>query len=76
MRRTTILADEEVLRRLRQIAKRENVTLSAVIRTALERYAKRRDPRRPRLSLIGVGRSGRRDVAERAEELLAKGFGR
>ena len=76
MKRTTIFADEEVLRKLRAIAKRQDVTLSNVIRTALDRYVARCGGRRPRLSLVGIGRSGRSDVAERAEELLAKGFGR
>ena len=76
MRRTTIFADEDVLRKLREIAKRENTTLSDAIRAALERYVSRRQPRRSRLSLIGIGRSGRGDIAEHAEELLGKGFGR
>jgi hypothetical protein len=76
VRRTTIFADEEVLRRLREIAKRENMTLSDAIRAALDRYVARRRAKRPRLSLVGIGRSGRRDVAEHAEELLGKGFGR
>jgi hypothetical protein len=76
MRRTTIFADEDILRRLREIARRENITLSDAIRTALERYVARRRPKPSRLSLIGIGRSGRRDVAECAEELLGKGFGR
>jgi hypothetical protein len=68
--------DEDLLRRLRQIAKRQDITLSDVMRRALERYVSRRQPKRPTLSLIGIGRSGRKDVAEHAEELLRKGFGR
>jgi predicted transcriptional regulator len=76
MRRTTIFADEDLLRRLREIAKRENSTLSEIIRTALTSYVSRRRPRRSRLSLMAIGRSGRKDVAEHSEELLAKGFGR
>jgi hypothetical protein len=76
MRRTTIFADEEVLRKLRDIARRENITLSDAIRTALARYVARRRPARSRWSLVGIGRSGRKDVAEHAEELLGKGFGR
>jgi hypothetical protein len=76
VRRTTIFADEEVLRKLRDIARRENITLSDVIRAALARYVARRRPARSRLSLVGIGRSGRTDVAEQAEELLGKGFGR
>ncbi len=76
MRRTSVFADEEVLRRLRDIARRERKTLSEVIRLALERYVARRQPRRRSPSLVGIGRSGRKDVAEHAEELLGKGFGR
>jgi hypothetical protein len=52
------------------------MTLSDAIRAALDRYVARRRAKRPRLSLVGIGRSGRRDVAEHAEELLGKGFGR
>jgi metal-responsive CopG/Arc/MetJ family transcriptional regulator len=76
MRRTTIFVDEDVLRKLREIARRENTTLSEAIRAALARYVSRRQPKRSRLSLVGVGRSGRTDVAEHAEEFLGKGFGR
>ena len=76
MKRTTVFADDDVLRHLREIAKRENLSVSEVTRKALHEYVKRRRPRRSRLSLIGIGRSGRKDVAERAEELLDKGFAR
>jgi metal-responsive CopG/Arc/MetJ family transcriptional regulator len=76
MKRTTVFADDEVLRQLREIAKRETVTVSDLTRKALQEYVARRRPRRSRLSLIGIGRSGRKDVAERAEEILRKGFGR
>jgi metal-responsive CopG/Arc/MetJ family transcriptional regulator len=76
MKRTTIFVDEELLRKLGQIAKREDTTFSQVVRRALERYVSRRSPKRSRLSLVGIGRSGRKDVAEHAEELLGKGFGR
>jgi metal-responsive CopG/Arc/MetJ family transcriptional regulator len=76
MKRTTVFADEDVLKKLREIAKRENTTVSEVTRKALNEYVSRRRPMRSRLSLIGIGRSGRKDIAERAEELLGKGFGR
>jgi predicted transcriptional regulator len=76
MRRTTIFVDEDVLRKLREIARRENITLPEAITGALARYLARRQAKRARLSLVGVGRSGRTDVAEHAEKLLGKGFGR
>ena len=61
MRRTTVFADDEVLGALQAIARRRGVTLSEVTREALATY---------------VARSGRKDVAERAEEFLQEGFGR
>ena len=76
MKRTTVFADENVLQKLKAIAKRENSTLAEVTRKALNEFVSRRRRKRSRLSLIGVGRSGRKDVAERAEELLGKAFGR
>ena len=76
MKRTTVFADDDVIKKLREIAKRENCTISEVTRKALNEFVSRRGRKRSRLSLIGVGRSGRKDVAERAEELLGKGFGR
>jgi hypothetical protein len=76
MKRTTVFADDETLRKLREIAKRENISLAQVTRKALTEYVSRRRPKRARLSLIGIGRSGRKDIAARAEELLGEGFGR
>jgi len=76
MRRTTVFADDDVLKKLQQIAMRENSTVAEVTRKALHEHVSRRRPKRSRLSLIGIGRSGRKDVAQRSEELLGKGFGR
>jgi metal-responsive CopG/Arc/MetJ family transcriptional regulator len=76
MKRTTVFADDEVLRQLREIAKREKVTVSELTRKALRQFVARRQFRRSRLSLARIGRSGRKDVAERAEEIVRTGFGR
>ncbi|HEY6200141.1 MAG TPA: hypothetical protein VI231_16120 [Candidatus Binatia bacterium] len=76
MKRTTVFAEEEVFRKLREIAKQENSSVSEVARKALAVYVARRRPRRARLSLVGIGKSGRKDVAARSEDLLRKGFGR
>jgi len=76
VKRTTVFADEDILRKLREIAKRENITVAEVTRKALKEFVSRRRAKRSRLSLVGVGRSGRKDIAERTEELLGKGFGR
>jgi metal-responsive CopG/Arc/MetJ family transcriptional regulator len=76
MKRTTMFVEDDVLKKLSDIAKRENCTLAEVTRKALKEYVSRRTRKRSRLSLIGIGKSGRKDVAERAEELLGKRFGR
>jgi len=76
MKRTTVFADDDVMKKVREIAKRENCTVSEITRKALHEFVSRRHRKPSRLSLIGIGRSGRKDVAERAEELLGKGFGR
>jgi hypothetical protein len=76
MKRTTIFADEDTLRKIREIAKRENSSVAEVTRKALVEYVSRRKRKRARLSLIGIGRSGRKGVAQRSEDLLRKGFGR
>ncbi len=76
MRRTTVFAEEPVLDALRAIARRRGITLAEVTREALSAYVSKHRGRRKALSIIGIGRSGRRDIAERAEELLKEGFGR
>jgi hypothetical protein len=76
MRRTTVFVDDQVLDTLQAIARQRGVSLAEVTREALGDYvARHRGKRRP-LTFLGIGRSGRRDVAERFEELLKEGFGR
>ncbi len=70
MKRTTIFADESLLAALREIADKERMGLSAAIRAAIEEYIGRRRPTRTLPSFLGLGRSGRKDIAEHAEELL------
>lgn len=68
MKRTTIFIDEGVERELRLVARRRGRSVAAVVRDAIAREVAAEA--RPSLSFIGVGDSGRRDVAERHEELL------
>lgn len=76
MKRTTIFADEETLAALRTIARERGLSLAEAMRQALAAFVAKHRPRRKPLSIIGIGRSGRKDAAERAEQLLRKGFGR
>ncbi len=70
MKRTTIFADEALIDTLRDVARKDGRSLSATIRVALEEFAARRAAPASLPSFVGIGRSGRHDVAERAEELL------
>lgn len=74
MKRTTILADEDLLLRLRLIAKRRRVGTSAVIREALAEYVAKAEPdKRPRaFSFIAMGDSGHTDTGKRAKEIVAE----
>ena len=70
MKRTTIFIDEGLERELRLVARRRGRSVAAVVREAIAREVAA-EARRP-LSFIGVGDSGRHDIAERHEELLWK----
>jgi hypothetical protein len=73
MKRTTIFGDEAVLETLRKLAHKQKTSLSVVIRTALQEYADKHEGTAHVPSFLGIGRSGRKDIAERAEELLWSG---
>jgi len=76
MRRMTVFADDEVLDTLVAMARQRGITLAEIAREALAAYVSRRQGKRWPLTLAGIGRSGRSDVAERAEDLLTGGLGR
>ena len=65
MQRTTIMAPEEVLERLRKIAAERKSSMAAVIREALEEKARtyRQKPRS-----LGIGDSGFTDTARRSAD--------
>lgn len=70
VRRTTIKIPDALDARLRHEAQRRGVTMSEVSREALEAYLV--GPRgRRRLGAAAAGRSGRSDISERIEEILA-----
>ena len=70
MKRTTIFADEELLNSLKHIADEEGISIAEAIRQALDRFVAQRQKPGKELSFLGIGRSGRKDVSERCEELL------
>ncbi len=73
MRRTTIFLDEQLERELKALAKRGGKPMASVVREALAAYIVSEKETPPgALGFVGAGRSGRRDTAERHEELLWK----
>ncbi|MEX2458200.1 MAG: CopG family transcriptional regulator [Actinomycetota bacterium] len=65
MRRTTIMADEETLERLRGLARDRGVSFAEVAREALEAKAAEY---RPKLSWLGMFEGPPGDAAEYASE--------
>ena len=76
MKRTTIFIDESLERDLQMLAERQGRSKAAVVRTALERFVTQEKQRAElELGFVGVGRSGRSDIAERHEEYLWQDLG-
>jgi predicted transcriptional regulator len=73
MKRTTVKLPDELDARLRQEAQRRGMTVSELTRAAIEEHVGA--GRRRRLGAAGAGRSGRSDVSERIEEIIASEVG-
>jgi Arc/MetJ-type ribon-helix-helix transcriptional regulator len=67
MQRTTVKVPDELDAKLRHEARRRGVTVSELVREALDAHL---GGRRRALRAAGAGRSGRSDVSERIEEIL------
>ena len=63
----------EDYQRLKTIARREGRAPAELVREAVAEYARRKNPARARS--VGAGRSGKKNLSERAEALL-EGMGR
>lgn len=72
--KTTVYVAEGDYRRLKAIAQAQKRPTAELVRDAIAEYARRHGPRGTPRS-VGVARSGRGDLSERSEELLA-GMGR
>src|SRR4029453_15177280 len=70
MKRRTIFVSESLERDLQLYARREQKAVASVVREALAEYLAARRPTAALPSFTGIGRSGRRDIASRHEELL------
>lgn len=74
MEKTTVYLDEIDYRRLKRVAAKRRVAPASLLREAVAEYVARHDAPATRARSVGAFRSGRGDLAERAESLL-KGFG-
>ncbi|MGH2987876.1 MAG: CopG family transcriptional regulator [Solirubrobacterales bacterium] len=70
MKRTTVKIPDELDARMRHEADRRGITISQLTREALEAHLEG-DARRQLRDLAGSARSGRSDISERIEEILA-----
>ena len=71
MKRTTIFADDALIKEFKDLSKEENRSVAEMVREAMEQYVRQRHQKKKKeLSFIGIGASGRRDVSEKPEELL------
>jgi predicted transcriptional regulator len=73
VKRTTVKLPDELDARLRQEARRRGITISELTRTAIEEHVGA--GRRRKLGAAAAGRSGRSDVSERIEEIIASEVG-
>lgn len=71
LKRTTIFADDELLYEIKEISKEESKSVAQVVREALSNYIKQK-VKKKKISFVGIGNSGRSDIAEKSEELLWK----
>ena len=67
--KTTVYLSAGDYRRLKALARISNRSTAALVREAVAEYARRHSPH-ARPKSLGAGKSGRGDIAERAEELL------
>ena len=70
MKRTTIFADETLLGDIKALANEERRSVAEVIREALVHHVQQKKRKRKSLSYVGVGASGKKNIAEEHEKFL------
>ncbi len=73
--KTTLYLEADDYRRLKRLAARRRVAPAHLVREAVAEYVVKHATSREARS-IGAFSSGRRDLSERSEELLQRGFGK
>lgn len=74
VKRTTVYLPDALKARLERAARERHVSEAELVRAALDEYTRTSARPRPKLPLFDS--IGAPDLAERADEILAEGFGR
>lgn len=72
MRRTTIFASDDLIDEIKAISKEEKRSVAEIVREAMQNYIVQKRAKKKKISFIGIGDSGRGDIAGKHEELLWK----
>lgn len=72
MKRTTIFADDDLLDEIKEISREENRSVAEIVREAMMGYVAKKRRGKKALSFIGVGSSGKKNIAMKHEGLLWK----
>lgn len=67
MKRTTILTDEDVLLKLKILARREKTSVTDLINRALNRYLEK-EFKKEKPSFVGIGRSGKGNISRLTDQ--------
>ena len=70
MKRTTIFAEETLIREFKDIAREENRSVAETVREAMTQYVRQKRQKPKTLSFVGVAASGKSDVSKQHEKLL------
>jgi metal-responsive CopG/Arc/MetJ family transcriptional regulator len=73
-KRTQVYLDPEVHRRLKERAKEEGVSLAELIRRIAKDYLRKETAPKDYLTIVGLGQSGKTDIAEKHDNSLAESF--
>ncbi len=75
MRRTTIILEDDLADQLDYERRRRNRSTAAIVREALIEYLSGGKSSAKPLPFVGLGGSGKRDTARKAESILARELG-
>jgi len=73
-RKIQIYLDPEVHQDLKERARAEGISLSELIRRMAKDYLRKEAAPKDYLALVGLGQSGKTDIAEKHDEYLVQGL--